>query len=85
VQLDVTIADDVEELVHLGAIDILVNNAGIAGFLQNIEFFGLGLDHDLRLPGLLQAVTLDEANAAARRIIDPDRATLVVAGPYQET
>jgi NAD(P)-dependent dehydrogenase (short-subunit alcohol dehydrogenase family) len=32
VQLDVTIADDVEELVHLGAIDILVNNAGIAGF-----------------------------------------------------
>lgn len=32
VQLDVTIADDVEELVHLGAIDILVNNAGVAGF-----------------------------------------------------
>jgi NAD(P)-dependent dehydrogenase (short-subunit alcohol dehydrogenase family) len=32
VQLDVTIADDVEELVHLGPIDILVNNAGIAGF-----------------------------------------------------
>ena len=32
VQLDVTIADDVEELVHLGAIDLLVNNAGIAGF-----------------------------------------------------
>jgi NAD(P)-dependent dehydrogenase (short-subunit alcohol dehydrogenase family) len=32
VQLDVTIADDVEELVRLGAIDILVNNAGVAGF-----------------------------------------------------
>lgn len=32
VQLDVTVSDDVEELVHLGAIDILVNNAGIAGF-----------------------------------------------------
>ena len=32
VQLDVTIADDVEELVHLGPIDILVNNAGVAGF-----------------------------------------------------
>jgi NAD(P)-dependent dehydrogenase (short-subunit alcohol dehydrogenase family) len=32
VQLDVTIADDVEELVHLGAIEILVNNAGVAGF-----------------------------------------------------
>jgi NAD(P)-dependent dehydrogenase (short-subunit alcohol dehydrogenase family) len=32
VQLDVTRADDVEELVHLGAIDILVNNAAVAGF-----------------------------------------------------
>src|SRR5690349_22704832 len=32
VQLDVTIADDIEELVHLGAIDILINNAGVAGF-----------------------------------------------------
>jgi len=32
VQLDVTVEDDVEELVHVGPIDILVNNAGIAGF-----------------------------------------------------
>ena len=32
VQLDVTTADDVEELVHLGPIDILINNAGVAGF-----------------------------------------------------
>ena len=32
VQLDVTVADDIEELVHLGPIDILVNNAGVAGF-----------------------------------------------------
>ena len=48
------------------------------------EFFGLGLDHDTRLPELLRAVTLDEANAEARRILDPDRATVVIAGPYQE-
>jgi predicted Zn-dependent peptidase len=29
-------------------------------------------------------VTLDQANAAARRALDPDRATLVIAGPYED-
>jgi zinc protease len=62
----------------------LETNAGIAGFLQNAEFFGLGLDYDLRLPGLLNAVTLDAANDAARSVLDPDRATVVIAGPYKE-
>ena len=54
----------------------------IANFLQTEEVFGLGLDYDARLPDLLTAVTLDEVNAAARRVLDPDRATVVVAGPY---
>jgi zinc protease len=62
----------------------LETNAGIANFLQNAEFFGLGLDYDLRLPDLLRSVTLDEVHAAAKRILDPDRATIVIAGPYSE-
>jgi zinc protease len=62
----------------------LETNAGIASFLQSAEFFGLGLDYDLRLPALLAAVTLEQANDAARRLLDPDRAAIVVAGPYQE-
>jgi zinc protease len=62
----------------------LETNAGIASFLLNAEFFGLGLDYDVRLPALLAAVTLDEANAAARRALDPERAAIVIAGPYQE-
>ena len=62
----------------------LETNASIANFLQNEEFFGLGLDYDLQLPGRLRAVTLDAANAAARRILAVDRATVVVAGPYTE-
>jgi len=61
----------------------LETNAAIANFLQTEEFFGLGLDYDVRLPDLLTAVTLDGANAAARRALDPERATLVVAGPYE--
>ena len=62
----------------------LETNAGIANFLQTAEFFGLGLDYDLRLPSLLQAVTPSAANAAAREAVDPSRATIVVAGPYEE-
>ena len=61
----------------------LETNAAIANFLQTEEFFGLGLDYDVRLPDLLKAVTLEEANAAARRALDPDRATVVIAGPYE--
>jgi len=60
----------------------LETNAGIANFLQTAEFFGLGLDFDVRLPELLAAVTLEQANAAARSALDPERATLVIAGPY---
>ena len=61
----------------------LETNAAIANFLQTEEFFGLGLDYDERLPDLLGAVTLDQANAAARRIIRPELSTVVIAGPYQ--
>ena len=62
---------------------LLETNGAIATFLQTAEFFGLGLDHDLRLPSLLDAVTLEDVNAAARQTLDVDRAAVVVAGPYQ--
>ena len=54
----------------------------IAAFLQTAEHFGLGLDYDRRLPGLLRAVTLDEMRAAAARgRSNPDVASVAVAGP----
>jgi zinc protease len=62
----------------------LETNGAIANFLQTEELFGLGLDYDARLPDLLTAVTLDDVNAAARRALNPDRATVVIAGPYQD-
>jgi zinc protease len=61
----------------------LETNASIATFLQNAEFFELGLDYDVRLPDLLRAVTRDDVNSAARRHLDPDRAAIVIAGPYE--
>ena len=60
----------------------LETNSGIASFLHTAEFFGLGLDYDRRMPALLDAVTLDEVHAATRRVLDPGRASIVIAGPY---
>jgi zinc protease len=62
----------------------LETNAAIANFLQVAEFYGLGLDYDARLPALLEAVSLDAVHAAARRAMDPERAALVIAGPYAD-
>jgi zinc protease len=61
---------------------MLETNAGIAAFLLSCEQFDLGLDHDVRLPGLFEAVTLDQANHLARRFLAPERATVTIAGPY---
>jgi zinc protease len=60
----------------------LETNTAIANFLQTVEFFGLGLDYDVRVPALLRAVTRDDVVAAARSALDPAKATVVVAGPY---
>ena len=59
----------------------LETNLGIAVYLQTAEFFGLGLDYDLRVPELLGAVT-PEAVQAAAQALDPSCAVVVVAGPY---
>lgn len=60
----------------------LETNAAIGSFLLNVETFGLGLDYDERLPGLLKAVTREAADAAARRLLNPEKATVAVAGPW---
>jgi zinc protease len=62
---------------------LLETNAAIASFLHSCEQFGLGMDHDVRLPGLLNAVTLEEVSACARRFLVPERAAITVAGPNE--
>ncbi len=60
----------------------LETNAGIAGFLLTAEAFGLGVDHDVRLPARIAAVTEDDVARVARRLLDPARAVVSVAGPW---
>jgi zinc protease len=59
----------------------LETNDGIASFLQSAEQFGLGLDFDRRLPGLLQRVTIEDVRSAGADVLSPERAAIVVAGP----
>jgi zinc protease len=60
----------------------LETNAAIASFLLNADTIGLGLDYDEKLPALIGAVTKEAADAAARRLFNPDKATIAVAGPW---
>ena len=64
---------------------MLETNVSIATFLQTIQQFDLGLDYDRQLPDLLCAVTRDEVCQAAQRTLSPDRAAIVIAGPYGST
>ncbi|HEX7086076.1 MAG TPA: pitrilysin family protein [Vicinamibacterales bacterium] len=60
---------------------MLETNGGIASFLHSADVFGLGLDYDARLPGLIAAVSRDEVVDVARAFLAPERAAVVVAGP----
>jgi zinc protease len=62
---------------------LLETNESIAEFLLGAEHFGLGLDHDRRLPDLLRDVTLDDVRESAAEVLDPARASIVVAGPNE--
>ncbi|MCY3784741.1 MAG: pitrilysin family protein [Chloroflexi bacterium] len=59
----------------------LERNGGIAGMLLTIENFGLGLDYLMRYPDIVEAVTADDVQQAAARLLDPEAYTLVTAGP----
>jgi zinc protease len=56
------------------------SNAGIASQLNTFQREGLPLDYVARRNGLIDAVTLDDVRRAARRLFDPARLTIVIAG-----
>jgi zinc protease len=61
----------------------LETNVAIAAFLQLAEFFELGVDYDVRMPDLIAQVTGEQANQAARELLNTERATIAIAGPYE--
>ncbi|MGO4835272.1 M16 family metallopeptidase, partial [Rhizobiaceae sp. 2RAB30] len=62
------------------AINNLDSSMAIAGTLVELQIDDLGIDYIQRRAGLIDAVTLDEAKAAAKRLLSADPAIMVV-GP----
>ncbi|MEO0070206.1 MAG: hypothetical protein ABIK18_05370 [candidate division WOR-3 bacterium] len=62
----------------------LGTNGGIASQLLSAERFGFGPQHLDRIPSLVQAVTLEQANRAMRKYVHPERLLTVIAGNYRE-
>jgi zinc protease len=61
----------------------LETNAGVAGQLLSAEAYGLGLDYIERYTSIVRAVTREQAAAAAKQYLRPERGyALVIAGAY---
>ena len=56
------------------------SNAAIAGQLLGLQQQGLGADYVARRNGFIDAVTLDQVKAQAKRLLHPDRLTVTVVG-----
>ena len=61
----------------------LSSNARIAGFLVTCQLDRLGMDYLDRRAKLIDAVTLDDINRVARRLLDPEKLLVVVVGKPQ--
>lgn len=60
-------------------------NSSIARTLHYAEFYGLGINYFRDYQSIYRAVTLDQANQAAKKYLYPDSYTLIIAGPYSES
>ncbi|MBD0324804.1 MAG: insulinase family protein, partial [Pyrinomonadaceae bacterium] len=60
----------------------LGTNAGLAEALWNGEYYKLGADYIDRYPRIIQAVSVEEVNAAIRKYFRPDQLTIVIAGDF---
>jgi zinc protease len=59
----------------------LETNEGVAGTLLDMELFGLGPDYLQRYPDLINSVTIEQVQQAARRVFPRDAYALAIAGP----
>jgi zinc protease len=60
----------------------LASNGGIAQALDAAVYYGLGVEYLDRFPSLVESITRDEADAAFRERVHPDRFTIASAGSF---
>ena len=61
----------------------LETNEGVAGMIESMELYHLGLDYLRRYPALINAITRERAQAAAAKYLDPERYAVAVAGTIE--
>jgi zinc protease len=61
----------------------LETNEGVAGMIESMEVYGLGLDYLRRYPEMISAITRERVQAAAAKYLDPERYAVAVAGPVE--
>ncbi|NDJ35842.1 MAG: insulinase family protein [Chloroflexi bacterium] len=59
----------------------LETNEGVSGTLLNMELYDLGLDYLVAYPDMINSVTIEDVQAAARAYLNPDAYVAAVAGP----
>jgi len=59
------------------------SNSAIANQLLGLQEQGMAIDYVEKRNGLIAAVTLDQAKAAARRLLHPDRLVITIVGKPQ--
>jgi len=55
-------------------------NSKIAGYLTYMEVYNLGLDYLDKFPKIIESLTVEDINNAARKYLDPENYLLVVVG-----
>ena len=58
----------------------LSSTRSIAGILVGIQLEELGIDYLDRRNAYIESITLDEVRRVARRLLDPDKLSFVIAG-----
>jgi zinc protease len=61
----------------------LGSNAGLASAIDAAIYYGLGVSYLDEFPGLVSAISKEEAEAEFRKRVDPARFTIVAAGSFE--
>ena len=61
----------------------LETNSGIVDIITDMELYGLGLDYLHRYSEMINAITVERVQAAARKYLSADDIAIVVSGPVE--
>ena len=61
----------------------LETNSGLVDVITDMEFYGLGLDYLERYAGMINSITQEQIQAAARKYLSADDLIISVSGPVE--